>query len=112
MAARLGKESKVFDREYPKKQKFTKTDLAKYEMSWWQRPFDVGKGAENNFKLVTKELSGQKNEVTKKYYQRLISKAILFKEIDRVVAKRNLGAIKQIWFPMFLHGFLISQIRS
>ena len=91
---RVGKEVKVFDREYPKRQKFTKTDLAKYEMSWWQRPFDVGKGAENNFKLFTKEILGQKNEITKKYYQRLIAKAILFKEIDRIVAKRNLGGYK------------------
>ncbi len=91
---RAGKENKVFDREYPKKNKFSKTDLAKYEMSWWQRPFDVGKGAENNFKLFTKELSGQKNEVTKKYYQRLIAKAILFKDIDAIVAKRKLGGYK------------------
>ena len=88
------KESKLFDKEYPKKQKFIKTDLAKYEMSWWQRPYDVGKGAENNFKIFTKELATEKNEVGKKYYQRLISKAILFKEIDRIVAKRNLGGYK------------------
>ncbi|MCJ8154124.1 AIPR family protein [Chryseobacterium sp. SSA4.19] len=91
---KTGKESKIFDREYPKKQKFLKTDLAKYEMSWWQRPFDVSKGAENNFKLFTKELSSQKNEVGKKYYQRLIAKAILFKEIDKIVAKKALGGYK------------------
>lgn len=91
---RVGKEAKVFDKEYPKKQKFTKTDLSKYEMNWWQRPYDVGKGAENNFKIFTKELSTEKNEVSKKYYQRLIAKAILFKEIDRIVAKRNLGGYK------------------
>jgi hypothetical protein len=87
-------DAKVFDREYPKKQKFTKTDLSKYEMSWWQRPFDVGKGAENNFKIFTKELATEKGEVTKKYYQRLIAKAILFREIDRLVARRNLGGYK------------------
>ena len=91
---RAGKEARVFDKEYPKKHKFTKTDLSKYEMSWWQRPFDVGKGAENNFKIFTKELSTEQNEVSKKYYQRLIAKAILFKEIDRIVAKRNLGGYK------------------
>jgi len=88
------KESKSFDREYPKKQKFTKTDLSKYEMSWWQRPFDVSKGAENHFKIFTKELNSEKNEVSKKYYQRLIAKAILFKEIDRIVIKKNLGGYK------------------
>ncbi len=91
---RSGKDLKLFDKEYPKKQKFNKTDLAKYEMSWWQRPFDVGKGAENNFKIFTKEVSALKNEVVKKYYQRLIAKAILFKEIDRIVAKKNLGGYK------------------
>ncbi|WP_300690171.1 AIPR family protein [Chryseobacterium sp.] len=88
------REAKIFDREYPKKQKFIKTDLAKYEMSWLQRPYDVGKGAENNFKLFTKELASQKNEISKRYYQRLIAKAILFKEIDRIVAKKNLGGYK------------------
>jgi hypothetical protein len=91
---RTGKEAKIFDREYPKKQKFTKTDLAKYEMSWWQRSYDVSRGAENNFKVFTKELSSEKNEVTQKYYHRLIAKTILFKEIDRLVAKRNLGGYK------------------
>jgi len=91
---RIGKELKAFDIEYPKKQKFIKTDLSKYEMSWWQRPYDVGKGAENNFKIFTKELATDKNEVSKKYYQRLIAKAIIFKDIDRIVAKRNLGGYK------------------
>jgi hypothetical protein len=91
---KLGKDIKAFDREYPKKQKFTKTDLAKFEMSWWQRPYDVGKGAENNFKLFTKELLGQKNEISKSYYHGLIAKAILFKEIDRIVAKKSLGGYK------------------
>ena len=85
---------KKYDIEYPKRQKFSKTDLAKYEMSWWQRPFDVSKGAENNFKIFTKEMSTDKAEVNRIYYQRLIAKAILFKEIDRIVMKRSLGGYK------------------
>ncbi len=87
-------EIKKFDIEYPKKQKFTKTDLAKFEMSWWQRPFDVSKGAENNFKIFTKEVNLEKSEVSKKYFQRLIAKTILFKEIDRIVFIKNLGGYK------------------
>ena len=89
-----GKELKTFEFEYPKSQKFIKTDLSKYEMSWWQRPYDVGKGAENNFNIFTKELANDINDVSKIYYQRLIAKAILFKEIDKIVAKRNLGGYK------------------
>lgn len=87
-------EMKRFEIEYPKRKRFTKTDLAKYEMSWWQRPFDVSKGAENNFKIFTKELNPEKAEVTKKYFQRLVAKAILFKEIDSIVYKKNLGGYK------------------
>lgn len=88
------KEMKVFDREYPKKQKFSKTDLAKFEMSWWQRPFEVGKGAENNFKIFSKELTTLNIDVNKTYYQRLIARGILFREIDKLVAKRDLGGYK------------------
>lgn len=88
------KEMKAFDLQYPKKQKFSKTDLAKYEMSWWQRPYDVGKGAENNFRIFSKEISTLKIEVNKAYYQRMIAKGILFKEIDKLVAKRDLGGYK------------------
>ena len=89
-----GRDSKAYDKEYPKKQKFTKTDLAKYEMSWWQRPFDVSKGAEKNFLIFTNELKSQKNEIGVKYYHRMIAKAILFKEIDKIVAKKSLGGYK------------------
>lgn len=88
------KEIKAYDKQYPKKQKFTKTDLSKFEMSWWQRPYDVSKGAENNFKIFTKELTTENTELSKRYYHRLIAKAILFKETDRIVMKRNLGGYK------------------
>jgi len=88
------KELKAFDKQYPKRQKFIKTDLSKFEMSWWQRPYDVSKGAENNFKIFTKELATETAEISKRYYHRLIAKAILFKDIDRIVMKKNLGGYK------------------
>jgi hypothetical protein len=88
------KDSRNFESYYPKNQKFTKTDLAKFEMSWWQRPFDVSLGGEKNFKKFDEELVEDKNEITKKYYYRLISKAILFDNIDTLVSKRKLGGYK------------------
>ena len=39
---------KQFERQHPKRQVFTKTDLAKYENTWRMRPFDVSKGAQKN----------------------------------------------------------------
>jgi hypothetical protein len=38
-----------FDAEYPKGQRFTKTDLAKLWMSWWELPQIVSRGAQKNF---------------------------------------------------------------
>lgn len=85
---------KRFKIEYPKQKKFTKTDLAKYEMSWQQRPYDVSKGAENNYHIFEAELKKYPVEVTKQYYQRTIAKAILFKEIDKIVLNKKLGGYK------------------
>ncbi|MBL7848212.1 MAG: AIPR family protein [Cyclobacteriaceae bacterium] len=87
------KDSKLFEREYPRSQKFTKTDLAKYEMSWWQQPFEVSKGAEKNFKSFSLLIS-KIGHISSAYYHDLIAKAILFKEIDRLVAAKKLGGYK------------------
>jgi len=62
-------EQKKFKVEYPKENRFTKGDLAKYEMSWLQYPYFVSKGAENNFKEFTREVvKTLKSETTKVYY--------------------------------------------
>ncbi len=85
---------KRFKIEYPKQNKFTKTNLAKYEMSWWQRPHDVSKGAENNYGLFESELKKNPIEVNKVYFHRLIAKAVLFRDIDQFVMKKQLGGYK------------------
>jgi len=87
-------ESKKFDKEYPKYRKFTTPDIGKYEMSWRQKPYDVSKGAENNFKIFIAELAIDKTPVDKQYYHHLIAKAILFREIDSFVAKKKYGGYK------------------
>jgi hypothetical protein len=88
------KDQKRFDIEYLKKQKFNKLDLAKFEVSWWQRPYDVSKGGEKNFPIFQKEVEGSATDVSKKYYQRLIAKAILFNETDKIVNLKKLGGYK------------------
>ncbi|HEV7346870.1 AIPR family protein [Telluribacter sp.] len=87
------KDQKLFDAEHPKKYKFTKTDLAKYEMCWRQRPHDVSKGGEKNYLLFLKE-TDQNAELTKSEYERLLAKAILFKETDKLVTKKKLAGYK------------------
>ncbi len=89
-----GYDEKRFRIEYPKHQKITKTDLAKYEVAWNQCPSNVCKGAEKNYELFISEISKEKPTISSLYYKELIAKCILFNEIDECVKSRNLGGHK------------------
>ena len=69
---------KQFDRECPKTNRFSKTDLAKFLMSWWQRPQTVSRGAQKNFAIFMSDLSerfqGLPDEV---FYKEVVALAIL-----------------------------------
>jgi hypothetical protein len=79
----------------PTRQKFTKTDLAKYVASWDQYPYLVSRGAEKNFREFMVRLSSSgRPRVDPSYFRRLIAKAILFKEADRIVSMKNFGGYK------------------
>ena len=88
------KDKDRFDIEYPKKNKFNKTDLAKYEMCWLQQPHDVCLGGEKNFISFEKNNNLNNIEITATYYHRLIGKAILFTEVNRIFNELKLGSYK------------------
>lgn len=79
-----------FDLEYPKKQMFTKTDLAKYAMVWRGMPHIVSKGAQKNFAefadIVENEWEKQADRFNELYYQHAVSKAIVFKATEALVS--------------------------
>lgn len=89
-----GYDEKRFRTEYPKHQKITKTDIAKYEAAWNQRPFDVCKGAEKNYDLFISKISKERPTISPLYYKNLVAKCILFNEIDECVKSHNLGGHK------------------
>lgn len=89
-----GKELTRFRAEYPDKKKFNKTDLAKYEMSWMQRPYDVSKGGEKIFKSFNDIMKNNPMQVDEVSYRHVIARAILFKEIDKYVNTKKLGGYK------------------
>ncbi len=80
-----------FQSEYPKSQKFVKTDLAKYENTWRRRPFEVCKGAQKNLALLGSELIKEwertDDNFREPFYKKLIAKAILFKSLDSEINK-------------------------
>ncbi|WP_033151320.1 AIPR family protein [Prevotella sp. RM4] len=94
LAQLSGVNEKTFKIEYPKKQKITKTDIAKYEAAWKQRPYDVCWGAEKNYKSFVAEIKREKPTISAAYFKKIIAKGILFNAIDALVKAQNLGGYK------------------
>jgi hypothetical protein len=84
-----------FRRFNPPRQKFTKTDLAKFENCWEQHPHVVSQGAEKNFRHFTLELDRRgKFMVDRSYFEGLIAKAILYRRTERVVTEQSFGGYR------------------
>lgn len=101
-------ERNKFRQMYPKDQVFTKSDIAKYVLSWDWAPWIVAKGAENAFAEFEKRRFGSDHDslpggehvrawkfkdaegnpqFSEYYYKELIGKAILFKQLDKALRK-------------------------
>ena len=86
---------KSFLRTQPKKQMFTKTDLAKFINTWEQVPHKVSAGAQANFREFTIRLKekGVQNP-DQDYFERLIAKAILFRRAEDIVSEHEFGGYR------------------
>lgn len=92
------RERKFFQRENPRSQLVTKTDLAKFENSWQAQPHIVSRGAQKNFLCFAEYIgksygsNGEKfdNEI---YFKEVIAKAILFKFVENMVSEA-----KKSWY--------------
>lgn len=88
---RSAAEQKKFEAEFPRAQVITKTDAAKYVVSWEQAPDQVSAGAQKNFKafasLVAEKFAKQPESFNENYYRRLVAKAILFNSVRTAISK-------------------------
>jgi len=84
-------EKKRLETEYPKDQLLEKTDLGKYELSFDARPHHVCEGAQKCFqRYISSVLSGMDlNSANETWFKRLVAKAILFRSLDKEVAKSD-----------------------
>lgn len=86
-------ESRKFEAQFPKSQLITKTDAAKYEVSWGQAPHQVSSGAQKNFRahadLVAKAFNSAPEKFNETYFKELVAKAILFQTIRTAIAKSD-----------------------
>jgi AIPR protein/abortive infection phage resistance-like protein len=84
-----------FEAVHPKRQMFTKTDLAKFENTWTQLPHLVSRGAQKNFWEFTLLLRDRgRVTVDERYFQRLVAKAILFREAEKIIQAQKYGGYR------------------
>lgn len=84
-----------FKEIHPTTQKFTKTDLAKFEMTWDQLPYIVSQGAQKCFTQFTLRLQKRGNvEVDQSYFHHLVAKAILFRQAEKIVSMQKFGGYR------------------
>ena len=94
---REGTEAKkrAFKMVYPKSQMLNKTSVAKYWMTWARLPHVVSLGAEKNFsRFMDLHARGTSQPPDETYFKRLVAKAVLFRECDRIVNRQDYGGYK------------------
>jgi len=88
---------RVFREIHPTSQKFSKTDLAKFENAWAQRPWEVSLGAQKNFTaFMVAQQEQERGDVSGDvaYFQRLVAKAILWRRTERIVSAQAFGGYR------------------
>lgn len=88
-----GKARKKFDQEIPRRQVFTKTDLAKFEGVWAETPHLVSQGAQKNFAhfVVIVSEAWKKNDAqfSELYFRRVVARALIFRATERMVSDQD-----------------------
>ena len=85
------RKAKEFVATHPKKQRFTKTDIAKWEMAWAGRPDIASKGGEQSFDFFNKKyLKPNTFVVDRNYFHQLIAKAILYQSIAEICKQKGI----------------------
>lgn len=82
-----------FQRINPKSQVMSKTDFAKYRMSWQECPEIVSKGAQANFMKFAEEISvaWEKNpaQFNEHYFRETAALAIIFHAVEKIVSAQD-----------------------
>jgi AIPR protein len=79
-----------FDDEIPKRQVISKTDLARYLMSWWQHPDVVSRGAQKNFSIFMSELRDRYGSdwlPDPEFFRSVVAIALVFKAAQAAIRR-------------------------
>ena len=82
-----------FGLQNPRKQLFSKTDVAKLENSWRELPHKVSMGAQKNFLIfadfIAKAWSTDGRNFNEDYFRQIVSLAIMFRYSEAMVARQD-----------------------
>lgn len=104
----------AFEKKYPKKQVFSKVELAKYINAYQEvyegkklviGPHIVVRGSEKNYaQFIANNLPENTKRIDNTYFEDAIAKCILFKEADKRygVKSNSIGQMKQVVVPYTL----------
>lgn len=85
---------KAFRAVHPPTQKFTKTDVAKFENTWDQLPHEVSRGAQKNFTVFMGRVRDRGLTPDAAHFERLVAKAILFRGTEKIVTEQQFGGFR------------------
>jgi len=108
MMRKAGSSKSRVKKEFPTERKFTKEQMAKYVSAWGDEPYMVKKGGERIFRHFIEKLSPENNskipEINRDYYEDIVSKIILFKQMEKLhgTRKNAIGQIRSAVIPYSL----------
>ncbi|WP_059282066.1 AIPR family protein [Bacillus coahuilensis] len=85
---------KAFQKENPKNKVLSKTNIAKYYMSWNQSPHIVSKGGETNFEAFISLLEEKGINVESVFFKETVAKGILFNTCDKIIKELDFPGYK------------------
>jgi len=88
---RTTRDAKKFEVEYPKEQLITKTDAAKFLVTWDLQPHVVSAGAQKNFiafaDAISKAWETSDLGFDDQYFRNLVAKGIIFRTVETAVSQ-------------------------
>lgn len=91
-----GMAAKTWQLIHPKRQMLTKTDVARYEMTFAAQPHIVSSGGQKNItafgKLISQTWNTDPETFDVEYFRRLVARAILTRAIDALIPAQS-------WYP-------------
>jgi hypothetical protein len=108
-----GPRKRAFETQTPPTRRFIKTDVARYEHTWTQKPHVVSLGAQKNFDVFMHDMRARQKDwlPDDDYYRRLIAKAILFRGIERIVRPVRSPA-SRVNIVTYLMAYLVHRSAS